>query len=70
MRAVLIEKGSTSANHGDDVVFVVTARKRREQNRTEQNSDKNPTAKQQTANGKQLQQQTLTEYPPIEIITI
>jgi hypothetical protein len=50
LRAVLIEKGSTSDNHGDDVVFVVTARKRREQNRTEQNSDKNPTAKQQTAN--------------------
>jgi hypothetical protein len=52
--------------------FFPLGRKSREQNRTEQNndSDKNPTAKQQTANGKQLQQQTLTEYPPIEIITI
>jgi hypothetical protein len=50
LRVVLIEKGATSANHGDDGVFVLTARKRREQNRTEQISDKNPTAKQQTAN--------------------
>jgi hypothetical protein len=40
LRVVLIEKGATSANHGDDGVFVVTARKRREQNQTEQNSDK------------------------------
>ena len=40
-------------------------------NRTEQNSDKNPTAKQR--NSKQqttTQQQTLTEYPPIKIIKI